>query len=177
MYIELYPSKESINLKDGPLRVDMQSWLTSLFDDPITLALMKNSHLTRIQSETFLIDILAEKIGGRTMIYERKAKLRLLKSGVSRGAFNRTLAQARRNIIKSIYTLILLGYLGVFENPCLDPYVEIANKIRTFTEAYKDAWKSKRVDSEHIRVISMLQREIERSLKDLSGVESLSRRT
>jgi len=166
-----------VNLKGVALKGDLQSWLTGLFNDPIALTLMKHSHLTRTQLETFLIDILAEKISGRTIIYERKAKLRLVKSGVSRGAFNRTLAQARRNIIKSIYTLILMGYLGVFESPCLEPYVEIANKIRTFTEAYKDAWKRKRVDSEHIRIINMLQKEIERSLRELSGVKSLSEKT
>ena len=44
---------------------------------------------------------------------------------------------------KSIYTLILLGYLGVLETPNLEPYIEIANKIKNYTEMYRDLLKSK----------------------------------
>lgn len=146
----------------------LQKWLESLISDPIAKALARNSHLTRTQLETFLIDALAEKASGKPVPYERKAKLRLIKSGVSRGAFNRTLAQARRNIAESIYTLILLGYLGIFDTSTLDPYVEIANKIRTYTEAYRDLWKRKKPSAEHLRVISMLQKEIENELVQLS---------
>ena len=164
-------------MKSATLKNDVQKWLSGLLKDPIVITLTKNSHLTRTQLETFLIDILAEKISGRTIIYEKKARLRLIRSGVSRGSFNRTLAQARKNVIESIYTLILLGYLGVFESPCLEPYVEIANKIHTYTEAYKDTWKNTRVKSEHLRIINMLQKEIEKGLRELSGVQSISNRT
>jgi len=164
-------------LKGVELKESVQKWLKSLFNDPIAKTLIKNSHLTKTQIETFLIDVLAEKITGKTIVYEEKAKLRLIKSGVSRGAFNRTLSQAQKNIIKSIYTIILLGYLGVFESPSLDPYVEIANKIRTYTEAYKDAWENRRTSNEHLRIISMLQKEIERGLKELSRGKAVSERT
>jgi hypothetical protein len=132
--------------------------------------------LTKIQLETLIIDILAEKISGHEIKYERKAKLRLMKSGVSRGAFNRTLSQARKNIIKSVYTLILIGYLGVFETPSLDPYVEMANKIRTYTEANKNAWQNRRANSEHLRIITMLQKEIENGLSKMSATKTMSER-
>ncbi len=164
-------------MNDATPKSDVQAWLTSLFMDPIVITLLKSSHLTKIQLETFLIDILAEKISGKPVIYDRKAKLRLMKSGVSRGAFNRTLAQARRNTIRSIYTLILLGYLGVFDSPRLEPYVEIADKIRNYTEAYKGVWRAKRTSNEHLRILNMLQKEIERGLKGLSSAKALSTRT
>jgi len=176
MYTKLYPIEAEVLVKDMIQKNDVQKWLIGLLRDPIAKTLMKNSNLTKTQIETFLIDILAEKITGKKIIFEKKAELRLLKSGVSRGAFNRTLAQARKNIIKSIYTIILLGYLGVFDSPRLDPYLEIANKLHTYAEAYRDAWKKKKVSSEHLRIINMLQREIENGLKQLSEPNSMSDR-
>lgn len=138
---------------------------------------MKNSHLTKTQTETFLIDILAEKITETKMIYEEKAKLRLLKAGVSRGSFNRTLRQSRMNIIKSLYTIILLGYLGVFESPKLEPYLELANKLHAFTEAYKELLKKGEVNSEQAKIINILQKELENGLKQLIEPKIMSEKT
>ncbi|MDH5461375.1 MAG: hypothetical protein OEX09_04035, partial [Candidatus Bathyarchaeota archaeon] len=101
-----------------------QKWLKRSLDDPFVGMLSKNSHLTKTQLETLLIDILAENATEKALKYQEKAKLRL--STVTRGAFNRTLRQARKNIIRSIYTILLLGYLGVFEDTSLNPYLEIA---------------------------------------------------
>jgi len=162
-------------LKDSALKEDVRRWLLGLSRDPLAKMLTENSHLTKTQLETFVIDVLAEKIAGKSMVYNTKAKLRLIRSGVSRGAFNRTLAQARRNIIKSIYTVILLGYLGIHDTPSLEPYLEIANKISTYTEAYREAWQSNRSNEEYLRVIRMLQIEIEKGLQQLSKPKSMSK--
>ncbi len=155
-------------------RREIQKWLIGLLNDPITKILIKNSHLTKTQLETFLIDILSENIAEKKIIYEEKAKLRLLKGGVSRGAFNRTLNQARKNIIKAIYTVILLGYLGIFETPRLDPYVEIANKLHTYTETYKTILEGDLKSRENLRIMEILQKELEEGLKNLSKPRSLS---
>jgi len=157
------------------LKKNVQGWLTRILQDPITKILIKNSHLTRAQIETLLIDILSENIAERKLVYEEKAKLRLLKEGVSRGAFNRTLKQARENVIKSIYTLILLGYLGILETSNLEPYMEIANKLRTYTEAYRTLIEGGVTETEHIRMINMLQKELEEGLRNLSKPKSLKR--
>ncbi|MFB0502191.1 MAG: hypothetical protein ACETVP_06925, partial [Candidatus Bathyarchaeia archaeon] len=106
------------------LKNNVQKWLIRSLNDPIVKILTKNSHLTKIQLETLLIDVLAENTAGKSLRYEEKAKLRLLRTKISRGAFNRTLKQARRNTIQSIYTILLLGYLGIFEDTRLDPYLE-----------------------------------------------------
>lgn len=153
----------------------IKAWLINLFRDPITKILAENSHLTKAQLETFLIDILAEKMAQKPMIYEDKAKLRPIGEGVSRGSFNRTLGQAQRNIIRSIYTIILLGYLGIQDSPCLEPYFVIANKLGTYTEAYRDAWKNKRTTNEHMKIIKILHNEIERSLQELTNAKTLSK--
>ena len=152
----------------------MRRWLSGIFRDPIVEILLKNSQLTKTQLETLLIDLLAEKISGKRIAYETKAKMRLIKSGVSRGSFNRTLAQARNNTIRSIYTLILLGYLGVLDTPNLDPYIEIANRIRDYMEAYRNFWKEGKQSKEYLRVMQMLQRELENGLMELSKQKSMS---
>ena len=124
---------DTLKLKDG-----VQAWLNGALNDPIVKILAKNSQLTKTQLETLLIDILAENISDKQLKYDEKAALRLTKAKISRGSFNRTLKQSKENVIKSIYTVLLLGYLGVFESTTLDPYLEIANKLHEYVEAHQD---------------------------------------
>jgi ABC-type microcin C transport system duplicated ATPase subunit YejF len=135
-------------------------------NDPITEILYKNSHLTKTQLETLLIDILAENISGKALNYDEKARLRLTKAKISRGAFNRTLKQAKGNVIKSIYTILLLGYLGVFESTTLDPYIEIANRLKEYVEAHKSMANT----SENLKIIKIIREELEASLERLSAM-------
>jgi hypothetical protein len=154
----------SLKLKDS-----VQIWLTGALSDPIVKILAKNSQLTKTQLETLLIDILAENISGKQLNYDEKARLRLTKAKLSRGAFNRTLKQSKENVTKSIYTVLLLGYLGVFETTTLDPYLEIANKLMDYLDAHKDLSEGKEDIKDHLKVIEMIRNEIETSLKHLSG--------
>ena len=98
------------------LKDSIQIWLNGALADPIVEILAKNSQLTKTQLETFLIDVLAENMSDKQLKYDEKANLRLTKAKISRGSFNRTLKQSKENVIKSIYTVLLLGYLGVFFN-------------------------------------------------------------
>jgi len=151
------------------LKENVQKWITDSLNDPIAKILTKNNHLTKIQLETLLIDVLAENLAGKSLKYDEKARLRLLKDGISRGAFNRTLQQAKRNVVKSIYTIILLGYLGVFESTKLDSYLEVANKLQTYAKAYKDMLRGRKLTAEHIRILNMLREELESNLTVLSN--------
>jgi hypothetical protein len=162
--IQHNPGSRSLKLKES-----VQAWLQGSVSDPIVAILAKNSHLTRTQLETLLIDILSENFAGKQLKYDEKAKLRLTKAQISRGAFNRTLKQAKDNVIKSIYTVLLLGYLGVFEDTTLDPYLEVANKLHTYVEAYKDIPNKNAELSDHLKVIEMIRKELETSLKQLSS--------
>jgi hypothetical protein len=150
------------------LKESVQPLLISSFNDPITKILSKNSHLTKTQLETLLIDVLSENIAGKTLKYEEKARLRLTKAQISRGAFNRTLKQAKENVIKSIYTILLLGYLGVFESTTLDPYLEVANKLKEYLEAYTNM-PNKGEESEHLKSMEIVREELEKCLKQLSN--------
>jgi len=158
------------------LKESVRKWLTGSLGDPIVKILIKNSNLTKTQLETFLIDILAENISGKSLKYEEKARLRLLKGGVSRGAFNRTLRQARKNVVQSVYTVLLLGYLGIFESTSLDPYIEVANKLQTYISAYRDVWKEKESMSEQLRIMNMLREELETTLEQLSKPRTMTKK-
>jgi len=146
------------------LKESVQKIIKSCMNDPIVNILLKNSHLTKIQLETLLIDVLAENFAEKQLSFEEKAKLRLIKPSVTRGAFNRTLKQAKNNVVKSIYTIMLLGYLGIFENSSLTPYIEISNKLKTYIETYKKFLKDRKKEEKEL--IGILREEIEKMLME-----------
>ncbi len=153
-----------MNLKDT-----VHMWLNSCLKDPISVILAENSQLTKIQLETLLIDVLASNISGKYLKYDEKAALRLMKAKISRGAFNRTLKQAKENTIKSIYTVLLLGYLGVFENTTLDPYLELANKLHEYLGAWKNGSDTNTSNEERARIMETIRNELQVSLKVLAA--------
>ncbi len=158
-----------------PVKESVQNWLIRSTNDPIVKILSKNSNLTKTQLESLLIDFLATNIAGKTLSNEEKAKLRLSKAEISRGSFNRTLKQARKNVIQSMYTILLLGYLGIFSNIRLDSYLEAASKLQDYVSAYKDILSNNQLAEEQLRIVNMLRKELESSFEQLSGTDALSR--
>jgi len=108
------------------------------FEDPILDILLKNSNLTRKQFETFLIDLLSDDLlpGRRTSI--ERSKLRTDRDTVSRGSFDRTLTQARKNVTESIYTVLLLGYAGLLETSQLEPFLETGNRLKSYSDERRE---------------------------------------
>lgn len=157
------------------VKENVQNWLNRSINDPIIKILAKNSNLTKTQLETLLIDFLSPNMAGKALTNEEKALLRLTKAGISRGAFNRTLRQARKNVIQSIYTILLLGYLGIFEDTRLDQYLEAAGKLKDYVNAYQNILSNNDLAAENARIISMLREELEVSLERLSSSKSLSK--
>ena len=148
----------------------IQKWVISIFNDPLAKILLNNSNLTKIQLETVLIDSLAEHILDRKIGYEEKAKMRLSVKGVSRGAFNRTLHQGRKNIMNSIYTILFLGYIGILETASLEPFIRVSNKLDKFMKEYLRAWRESNIkldDKNKIKLLSMLKTELQISLNNL----------
>ena len=139
-----------------------QNILDKTFEDPITDLLLKNSNLTRIQFETIVIDMLIDLMSDKNVTFEQKTFFR--GEMVSRGSFSRSLQQARKNIIKSILTIVLLSYIGVFDERPFDDYVFLAEKLRDYVEIIQATEKTeknrviKRVESELLEGISDLIR-------------------
>jgi len=163
-----------LQVEKTQLKENVQNWIIRLTNDPIIKILTKNSNLTKVQLETLLIDVLAQNVSGKTLKYDEKAKLRLVKAGISRGSFNRTLRQSRKNVIQAIYTILLLGYLGIFDTTSLNPYLEISHKLKTYTDMYRDAFQGNKPTEEQMRIIKILSEELETSLNALSNPSVLS---
>jgi hypothetical protein len=161
--IRIELGETSLKLKEG-----VQAWLLSSMHDPIAQIMAGNSHLTKTQLETLLIDVLSETIANKPLKYDEKARLRLTKAKLSRGAFNRTLKQAKQNVTKSIFTVLLLGYLGIFDTTTLDPYLEIANKLHSYSEACKGTPDTNEDLSERLKLLQTIKEELEISLKNLA---------
>lgn len=150
------------------LKETSQKWLQTALEDPITRILMKTSNLTKTQLETLLIDILAENYTDKSLNYDEKGRLRLTKTAVSRGSFNRTLMQAKRNVTESVYTILLLGYLGIIQSTSLTPYLEAANKLQTYTSAFKQLPEEKGDLTNQLRMINILREELALMLEQLA---------
>ena len=155
------------------LKEKAQNWIKYPFDDPLVKILLKNSNLTKIQLETLLIDVLSENLFDKSLKYEEKAHLRNL--SVSRGAFNRSLKQSRQNVSKSIYTILLIGYLGILEELSLEPYIEAANKLKTYVNTQRELVK-KNPNEEYIRVVEELHNELKSSLNELTKPTKISKK-
>lgn len=155
------------------LKEKAQNWIKYSLNDPLVKILAKNSTLTKTQLETLLIDVLAENITDKDLKYDEKAKLRIL--AVSRGAFNRSLRQARHNVTQAIYTILLLGYLGVLEEISLEPYLEAANKLRSYIDTQRELIK-KRPEEEQIKTLKILHEELKSSLEELSNPRKISKK-
>lgn len=102
-------------------------------NDPIVEILVKNSNITQIQFQTFLIDLFHRQNNGEYPLNEPINNYRLDKK-ITRGAFNRIRSQAINNIIRSIYTIFLLGYFGILETPQLEPYIDASNRLKSYVE-------------------------------------------
>lgn len=98
--------------------------------------MLKNSNLTKAQYECLVIDYIIESMTESGLTYENKALYRSKK--VSRGSFSRTLSQARGNIISSIYTILLLTYIGIFDTIPFDDYRNLSEKLSEYISLIED---------------------------------------
>jgi hypothetical protein len=134
--------------------------------DPVAAILLKYSGLTNIQYETLIIDILSDKISDKIITYDEKALFRA--NNVSRGSFSRTLAQARRNVVSAIYTILLLSYIGVFEQAPFDSYHLLAEKLQDYLKIFSES-----NPSQGRKLLQQIERELIEGINELSKPRSL----
>ena len=133
----------------------VQNHFNELLSDPIVKTLLKDSHITKIQLETIYIDILAPNILQKQIKFSDKVNIRIKDPKISRGAFIRTLKQSKHNILKSINTILLLGYIGIFDTPKLQSYVEVSNRLQSLLEMYSEV-----KDSSGAELVALLKKEL-----------------
>ena len=115
---------------------ELQNMIERSFKDPIMAILLKNSNLTKVQYESLLINYFTDNMTNNALTYENKAIYRSKK--VSRGSFSRTLSQARKNIVSSIYTILLLSYVGIYDSYPFEEYKNLAEKLSEYTILTQD---------------------------------------
>lgn len=109
--------------------------IRSLTRDPVTKMLLTNSQITQPQLESLLAYSLSSEGDdqkGRRRLYRPSGR------NITRGAFNRTLIQAQNNVIRSIYTILLMGYVGLFDSAALQPFVELSDTIKSYMEELRE---------------------------------------
>jgi hypothetical protein len=143
---------------------ETQIIIQKAFQDPITDLLLKKSNLTKIQFETLMIDLLIDFMSDEKVSFKDKTIFRAQK--VSRGSFSRTLGQARHRVISSIFTIILLSYVGVSNAKPFEEYENLAEKLREYLTT---------IEKLGVNRSPSLYRRIEEELT--TGIEALSRPT
>ncbi|MFW9845710.1 MAG: hypothetical protein ACFFD6_03095 [Candidatus Thorarchaeota archaeon] len=144
-----------------------------VLQEPIMKALIDQSFLTRTQLETLLIDLVVEDEYGSHIPYDAKASLRSQSirrtRGVSRGAFNRTLSQARRNITRCLCTMLLLAYLGLFDFTLFRPFEEVATRIGDYRRIRDTLSGKTDLSKEEVESYSTAERTILSALEELTS--------
>ena len=96
-----------------------------LQDDEIGNFLMKNIKLSKVQLDTLLITIAdKQEISLNKMILKRDNRV------VSKGSFNRTLKQAKKNVEISLFTIIALEYFSIIEKNHIINLIKIADTLK-----------------------------------------------
>ena len=120
---------------------ESQSWrekarlfLDETLQDPILAALLRRSNMTKAQFETLLVDQLGQDMANKRLTRDDMTELRQKEERISRGAFNRTLRQARENVVEAIHTILLLGYSGLTESPSIAPFLEASERLKRQTD-------------------------------------------
>jgi hypothetical protein len=103
----------------------------SILKDPIVSKLLLRSNVTKAQFETLLVDQLGHDMANKRLTRNEMAQLMRNAKGISRGALNRTLRQARENVSEAIHTILLLGYGGLIDTPALAPFVEASELLKS----------------------------------------------
>jgi len=143
---------------------ETQKMIQKAFQDPITDLLLKNSNLTKTQFETLMIDLLIDVMSDEKVPFKEKTLFRANK--VSRGSFSRTLSQARHRVISSIFTMVLLSYVGVYDSKPFEEYENLAEKLREYLTT---------IEKSGISRSPSIYRRIEEEL--IVGIKALSRPT
>jgi hypothetical protein len=166
--------KEKLDLQSNrKIMKEMTSGARQVLREPILKILQNGSVLSQTQLETLLIDLVVEDNYGAHITYEDKASIRsrtgTKTKGISRGAFNRTLKQARRNVTRCFYTMLLLTYLGLFELTIFRPFDEVATRIGDYRRIREILAGKSELTQEDLESVKVTERTIMSILEELSS--------
>jgi hypothetical protein len=129
--------------------------------------LLDRSNLTKAQFETILLEQLGDEMAGQHLKREEMAGLSRSEAGISRGAWNRTLAQAKRNVSQAIHTFLLLGYTGLIETPSLSPFLEASDRLKENATQLREVAQSDKTAYE--RLVEQMMQDLEEAFEALQS--------
>ncbi|MFB0568554.1 MAG: hypothetical protein ACETV0_02905 [Nitrososphaeria archaeon] len=91
---------------------------------------------------------------------------------MSKGAFNRSLSQAHKNVRESLFTTLLMGYLGLLESPSLASFSELGERLSELSTSYRQGSASSQFIDENRRVIIQMIEEITQPKRMSKGLEA-----
>lgn len=166
-------SEKSSNQTNRKAIKTLTSGTKQVLKEPILKKLQEGSTLSLAQLETLLIDLVVEDNIGSHITYEDKASYRSKTGtklrGVSRGAFNRTLTQARRNVTRCLYTMLLLAYLGLFDSTVFRPFEVVATRIGDYRRIRDILAGKTELTQEDLESVGVTERTIMSILEELSS--------
>lgn len=145
------------------------SAIRGTLQDLVLSRLLERSNLTAAQFETVLVDQLGTDLAEKPLTREEMTHLRRTGGKISRGAFNRTLQQARTNITEAVYTVLLLGYGGLLESPSLAPFLEASERLKSKTDQLREAAQGDAIT--YRGLVDSLLEDLERATDALRGKE------
>ena len=125
-----YPPGSSLGEQPDAF-ADARHSIRGTVNDPVTKLLLASSHLTMSQLETLLADSVSHE---KAIKKDQRRLFRPSEKRISRGSYNRSLIQAQNNIIRSIYTILLLGYVGLFDTSALQPFIELSDTLQGYIQ-------------------------------------------
>ncbi|MHA1144110.1 MAG: hypothetical protein ACTSRW_05175 [Candidatus Helarchaeota archaeon] len=138
--------------------LEIQNLISNILKQEIVQSLLKHSNFTKTQLETLLLDFYARHFFQKDVQHEKLARMR----NVARGSFSRVLHQGRKNYIKSAYSILLLIYLGFFEDEPFRALIDLNNEIVQFATQYDDL---------HLDQNQLDQEELQKRIKALNDLE------
>jgi PAS domain-containing protein len=144
-----------------------RSLIDETFRDQILSALLRRSNLTKVQFETLLVDQLGHEMANKPLTRSDMLQLRRDQKGISRGSFNRTLRQARENVVEAIHTVLLLGYCGLTESPSIAPFLEASERLKGQTSQLRDAAQNE--PGAYQRTVDSIIDDLEQAFRALFG--------
>ena len=101
-----------------------------LEDDILLQSIFEESNLTKTQLDSLLLAF-QYKIKG----YSLNEIVKMRDSGpVSKGSYLRTLGQAQSNFRGSLYTLLLVVYLGILDTSTVADFVALADRLSSLKD-------------------------------------------
>ncbi len=144
-----------------------RSAIRGTLQDRVLQKLLERSNLTKTQYETMLLDQIGSEMANKTLTREEMTRLRRSRGKISRGAFYRTLQQARSNVSESVHTILLLGCSGLLESPSLAPFVEASERLRSQTDQLREAARDS--PSQYRTLVDSLLEDLEEAYDALKG--------